>query len=445
MKISVSKESVVFQGPASEDCIWGEIQFPKIFKNPDGTIAIRTHFGDDTPESWGDEETGDGSQVWCISKDNGITWERTSHAMNSEVGLLLPNGDRIYAPWPKVLIYPEDQMKADRITTATLPSDKPTKQADGSWPYPVFTFKNIWGCRVQIYDVDTLPDEFAKREVTLYRVKKGETHAVEEKALIEQPYMSRWSHIAHGEFTYSSFHFGESDMKLDKEGNLWVSSFTGPHMNPYTGGIDPHTAAVIHKSTDNGKTFQLVSYIPFNLDTTKHPTAHLGVGFWEPVLEFMEDGSMIVLLRTAGVFYGGPEWNPMYLIRSTDGGKTFSEPVEFGVGVKPQICKLGCGITLTAYGRPGIFVRASNDPSGVEWSEPIEIMTADDRSHLMNNPPERPDFHEWVGSCCNVCLEPIDETHALLAYSDFYYPDQSGDSNKKLRTILTRIITVDLD
>ena len=98
---------------------------------------------------------------------------------------------------------------------------------------------------------------------------------------------------------------------------------------------------------------------------------------------------------------------------------------------------------MAAYGRPGIYIRGTSDPSGVEWEEPIEIMTPEDRSSLMNNPPERPDFHQWAGSCCNVDLKPIDKNHAILAYSDFYYPDQSGRTDKKLKTILTRIITVE--
>ena len=167
-------------------------------------------------------------------------------------------------------------------------------------------------------------------------------------------------------------------------------------------------------------------------------------GFSETALEFMDDGSMIVLLRATGVFLGGPEWNPMYFARSTDGGKTFSEPQEFDkCGVLPNLLKLDCGVTLAAYGRPGIYVRATSDPHGVDWEDPIEVMTGEDRSSLMNDPPKRPNFHQWAGSCCNVDLKPIGPNQAILAYSDFYYPDQSGKTNKKLKTILTRVITVE--
>lgn len=45
----------------------------------------------------------------------------------------------------------------------------------------------------------------------------------------------------------------------------------------------------------------------------------------------------------------------------------------------------------------------------------------------MNNPPERPDFHQWCGSCCNVDLKPLDANRAILIY---YVPDASGKTDK---------------
>ena len=81
----------------------------------------------------------------------------------------------------------------------------------------------------------------------------------------------------------------------------------------------------------------------------------------------------------------------------------------------------------------------------MKWEEPIEIMTPNDRSPLMNDPPARPDFHEWCGSCCNVSLLPISDNSSLLVYSDFYVPDACGKTNKKLKSMMCRVITVEKD
>ena len=439
MKISVSKESVVYQGSAYEDSYWGEIQFPEILSCADGTLAIKTHAADD---NW--SEFGKNKDVWCISKDKGMTWERTDRALTREVGYLLPSGDRLYFPLVTGLSCKTADLKPARIVTQRLPSDRIVKEEDGSWPYPAFMYRDIWGSANYIYDFATLPDDYAKQEWLGYRIKKGESQGTEETVKVIHPNLSVRGVIRGEDFVMAPFSPYGRGFRTDKEGNIWLTSYSGAHLNPYNGGVDLYGASLLYKSQDNGHTFELAGYIPYIPNTTKHPTAYMCDGFSEAALEFMDDGSTIVLLRATSVFLGGPEWNPMYFARSTDGGKTFSEPIEFDkCGVLPSLVKLDCGVTLAAYGRPGIYVRATKDRAGIEWEEPIEIMTGEDRSHLMNDPPKRPNFHQWAGSCCNVDLKPIGPNQALLAYSDFYYPDQSGKTDKKVKTILTRIITVE--
>lgn len=439
MKISISKESVVYQGPAYEDSYWGQVQFPEIFKCENGDLAIKTHDADD---NWA--EFGRNKDVWCISKDNGATWERKLDMRETEVGHLLPNGDRLHFPLRTGLTCKTSELKPARIVTQRLPSDKITKEADGSWPYPQFMYIDIFGQSNYIYAMDTLPDEYSKKEWIGYRTKAGESESTEERVKVIHPHMSVRGVIRKEDFVMAPFCPYGRGFRTDKEENIWITSYSGAHLNPYNGGVDVCSASLLYKSSDNGHTFELAGYIPYIPNTTKHPTAYMCDGFSETALEIMDDGSMIVLLRATSVFLGGPEWNTMYFARSTDGGKTFSEPEEFDkCGVLPNLVKLDCGVTLAAYGRPGIYLRATEDPSGIKWEKPIEIMTADDRSHLMNNPPERPNFHQWAGSCCNVDLKPIGKNQAIIAYSDFYYPDQSDKTDKKLKTILTRVITVE--
>ena len=60
-----------------------------------------------------------------------------------------------------------------------------------------------------------------------------------------------------------------------------------------------------------------------------------------------------------------------------------------------------------------------------------------------NEPAEQPvTFHKWVGSCNNPELVAIGDNSALIFYSDFYYPDETG---VKRKTILCREIRVETE
>ena len=163
-------------------------------------------------------------------------------------------------------------------------------------------------------------------------------------------------------------------------------------------------------------------------------------GFSDSDFEFMPDGSILWLFRSAWYASTGYEWAPMYWARSTDGGFTWTKPREFApVGILPRLCTLQNGITLALYARPGIFMKACKDGRGLEWSEPFEIMTAGNRSALSNVPVKKPRFHDWDGACNNPEMLPLTENSVLVFYSDFYYPDGEGIKRK---TILCREITI---
>jgi len=157
----------------------------------------------------------------------------------------------------------------------------------------------------------------------------------------------------------------------------------------------------------------------------------------------MPDGSMITLLRTDSLA-------PSYLARSVDGGKTWSEPKKFDkLGVWPVLCTLPCGVTLASYGRPGFFIRATDDPSGMEWDDPITIIPQEIADEEII---ERVDYFgtivrnedgENVGgpkTCSYSDMIPLDDNTALLVYSDFTVPNAEG---KPCKTILARKITVE--
>jgi hypothetical protein len=79
-----------------------------------------------------------------------------------------------------------------------------------------------------------------------------------------------------------------------------------------------------------------------------------------------------------------------------------------------------------------------NDNS-YEWSEPLVVLEAKNRSHLANVKQGKLTFHQWDGQCGNPQLIAVSDNEALLFYGDFYYPDEKG---VKRKTILCRRITV---
>ncbi len=190
----------------------------------------------------------------------------------------------------------------------------------------------------------------------------------------------------------------------------------------------------VFKSIDDARTWNYVSCVLVNDAVYQKgiecQEAGKGVfeGFNEPMMEVMPDGSIVMLMRS------GSENQPSYIVRSTDGCQTWSEPVEFdSVGVKPQILTLECGVTVAAYGREGLYVRATTDASGLEWDEPIRIPLSGESldGSSLGDDERISDYY--------TCLFALDSKTVLMLYTDFYYPDDGGEPKK---TILARIITV---
>jgi hypothetical protein len=118
---------------------------------------------------------------------------------------------------------------------------------------------------------------------------------------------------------------------------------------------------------------------------------------------------------------------PSYISRSTDGGCTWSKPVKFDdCGVYPQTIALGCGVTLAAYGRPCLYVRATDDPKGVIWDDPIKLM------HGTLDTPV-------AASCYYTTWLALDERTALLTYADFHIKDEEGVDRKCIMVRTVRV------
>jgi hypothetical protein len=153
-------------------------------------------------------------------------------------------------------------------------------------------------------------------------------------------------------------------------------------------------------------------------------------GFTEPAMSVMPDGSVVMLMRSGcPKDPTDPDRYPCFITRSTDGCRTWSKPRRFdGLGVYPQILTLECGVTLATYGRPGLYLKATGDPHGIEWCEHIQIDLTPGQSDL---------------SCYYTQLLPIDACTALLVYSEFYRPDDNGVPKKSIMARTVNVVVED--
>ena len=187
------------------------------------------------------------------------------------------------------------------------------------------------------------------------------------------------------------------------------------------GRLAEHWAVLLLRSTDYGRSWDLHSTIPYEGDPQADAAWDERDGFSENNLAFPADGSLICFLRTTD----GNGIGPMYATRSTDGGATWSRPHQFDdLGVWPAVVELGCGATLIAYGRPGLYLRATQDPGGQTWSDRVTVVA----------PGE-------VGrdTCSYSDLLALDDHKAIIAYSDFAVTGADGLPHK---SIMVRTVSV---
>ena len=441
MKLKKQNDRVVYTGDVCEKLLWGYVQFPKLYAMRNGNIGLYIHDDDDSWVSLDPYICG----KWLVTEDKGLTWRKAEKADIDMMGTVLPSGDvlrqRPNGPVSLKGVEPGPWV----FGPYHIPTDNlvPEKSNDvHKLPARITTYgdalENFYG----VYWLDTMPDGLVEKRFSFNRLKNGET---ENKITFSEV---KWNYRTILDFKpghtnrtdLEPLMLSESglyacrDIKVAPDGSLYIAEYKPAGANPFTGVYEGKCNSYILRSVDNGESWEIQGYIPYQPDEEKDKLANLKAGFSEPCIDFMPDGSILCILRTCDVFHGAPEWGPTYLSRSYDGGKTWSKPEYFkDRGALPQLLQLKCGATLAVVTRPGIYVYASYD-SGKTWTECVEVMTGDDRSKLMNKPPVRPDFHEWAGSCCNCTIQPLSDNKALLAYSDFYVPDENGVKRKGIKT-----------
>ena len=382
--VTASDPVPVAAGPA-EERRWGRYQFPALDRLLDGRIAVSFHINEDSARAYGrrPEQPDRG-----VSADGGRSWKLVPSSDRPE-GLLLPNGDRLLAGRPDV-------------TPPAIPV------ADLRLPEAVGTIIGTYGrLPYTFYSHDALPEPL--RGVPLARLAAGSREWVTERAQLLDPGFQRYSI----QEVFPVVWWG--DLNLAPDGSILAVVYP----RSIAGDV------VCHRSTDFGRTWRLQGRIAYEPDARADPQAAARTqGFTEPGSVLLADGSLLALLRTTD----GLGVGPLYASRSADLGKSWSKPsVVNASGVMPRLLRLGNGVLVLSYGRPGAELRFSFDGTGKTWSEPVKLV-----------PLSSADVQ--ADSCGYTSLLPISDDSFLIAYSWFKRP---GDDGLPRKTLLVRRFTVD--
>ena len=419
IELNISDPTVVIQPGTYEEYGWGYYQFVKILPTVSGGQYIYWSMANDA-NTKEEEVTKEGA--WeKVSDDGGTTWHPKTYTDIPISDVRLSDGSYLIGLGGG----------------STSEKDWMANYSETLIQHPDIDITNH-----HIYFADDIQDFDRSLKATSVDPKTGEMTTFDVTI--------NWPHAPMAAFTVDgttyvtdfgqAFGMGSPANLISKNGTLYLCI--------YSRGFDSSAASredavfkysdcfsiYVFKSTDDARTWDYVSQVSVNDDVYARgmecEAANKGVfeGFNEPMMEVMPDGSVVMLMRS------GSENQPSYIVRSTDGCKTWSDPVVFdSVGVKPQLLTLECGVTVASYGREGLYVRATTDASGLEWEDPIRIALTGETlsSELLADDKRISDYY--------TCLFALDSTTVLMLYTDFYYPDDGGEAKK---TILARIITV---
>ena len=378
--LELSDPVVVGQGKCE---VWGPYQFPELQYTRTGSILCSWAMHYDTIEYTG--ETGE-----AVSDDGGCTWRRRTDEDIQTYDVPMENG-KCFAGFVGQGAYAVDYL--DKYTPVCRRGDIRIYSAHA----------------IAELDKDVLAQEYDPEtgEVTTF------------------PTEIRWPNmplmVYPGDRIYpicQSMAIGNRNGRLALDDGLYFCTYCGGY-DCFTGEVTPYSgcnSVYIFRSTDCARTWDLWSQISVT-EATYNPAPHFE-GLDEPMMAQMPDGSVVMLMRTGSGL-------PSYIVRSTDHCRTWSEPEQFDeIGVLPLIVPLGCGVTLSSYGRHKLYLRATSDPSGMQWQDHIELELTPGEGNR---------------SCYYTHLLPLDDTSALMSYTDFHYPGPDGEP---MKTVLVRKITV---
>ena len=402
---------IIVAQSTEEPILFGGYQDPNVRCSEDGTLFVRFNARRDSWLTFGEEEK---NPVYK-SIDDGESWERVKHAQDEwmRAGARLPNGDVFYFREHSVL------RKETLPKLPILPESRKMK----------------WG-GMSVYTVDELEPLLGERvakEFKAYRIKAGTDTVIEETCTV---IWDKMPVVLHCEgFLIRVFPHPALCMKIDRNGTLWMP-VDAPAINDDGNLASLRRCTAILRSTDMGHTWEYVSHIIYE-EGFNPPTAIDVEGFMECSLEFVADGSCIAILRSGSLspFVIGDDDHPapiMMITRSYDGCKTWEKPQYFyEYGVLPVTRQLEDGTILLSSGRPGVYLRVSDDPFASSWSDVIPVIDVPKNDVYAK-------YYEY--SCSNTGLAVTGRNTAVIAYSDFTLNAPNG---KRAKSIMVRKITIE--
>ena len=384
-------EPVVVAQAEPGDQVWGHFQFPRLSCTESGAIFAEWDYSTDTIDY-------DGTVICAVSEDGGRTWRKKQ------------DSDRLRCPIMKNGKYFGGFIRKGAYPTEYL--DKYT---------PAYT----WG-EHKLFFADDIA-ETADTEVFAREICPETGEETVFPCTIHWP--NRPLMQFPGKMVYPStmmFALCNAGGLLELDGEMYFVM--------YFYGFDAEAASreeaiasctssysiYVFRSSDCGRSWEYTSQVRPN-EEMYDPTGPCD-GPCEPMMRQLPDGSVVMLMRTGSD-------NPSFIARSVDKCRTWSKPQRFDdIGVYPQLLPLACGVTLASYGRPRLKIRASSDPRGMDWEDPIGLP--------LSAPAET---DKWQKSCFYTGLLPLNDREALLIYSDFHYPNADGIG---VRSMLVRRITV---
>lgn len=380
------------------DQAWGHYQFPTIEYTKTGAIMSSWGYGEDKV---GGKKHDGGVRPPFISYDGGMTWGPNEKGEEAQPKFPLANG-KYFLGFAGKSAYPNDIAKDIE---------------------PVKRWSN-WKGEHRMY----FAEDFGVNDDTTFRARffDPDTNTIETREV-----KVNWPHqpliIWPGELMYPATQlFALCNCGITQKDGVLYCCLYFYGFNSAAGSREeavlPYDKynTYVFSSEDCGETWNYLSQISVDADTYEDSASFEGFG--EPMLEKMPDGSFVMLLRT------GSE-NTCYIVRSTDGCRTWTKPAKFDdFGVLPQIMTLPCGVTLAAYGRPRLRIRATADPSGMTWEDPITVpLSASEETSM------------WYTSCFYTHFLPVDDNSVLWIYTDFQNLNEDGEPAK---AIMVRKVTV---
>ncbi len=415
-KVTVGAPMLVAQS-TEYPILFGGYQIPFIRIADDGTIYVRFNSRTDHYDTHGLEEA---NPVFS-STDGGITWNRVHDAKAfSAAQKALPNGD---------------VLEMRETPTITNIDDEILKH----FP-PISQSRKDHSCvnlHYDLYTVEELASLFGdqlKKEFICNRKYAGTDKAVEESCTVNWDNMPVM--MTEGKSLVRICCTCHYD--IDPNGTLWMPVYGGA--TPVNGETRAHRYCThLLRSDDFGHTWDYVNSIEYVDDIYNTRNECLVEGFNECALTCLDDGAIIMVLRSGSLHpfepYIGSDDRPaprMFIAKTRDGGKTFDFVKPFcDYGIRPVSVRLPNGTIVLASGRPGVNVRICDDPLGENWSEPIAILTV---------PKEKVYTAYWKYSCSNCDLAIYNDNTVFLTYSDF---TKQAPNGKIAKSIFVRKLTIE--